>query len=199
MYTLSTGELVEHNETEHETANGPRESVRLTNKQLLALEAIATRTPDESMSDVAQRAGISRTTLWRYMSDDTFYIALQLRVRNVSRSFMPAIMKGLCIAAAKGDAGCQRIYWQLAGKLQESIEVTTQRRGVENATINVDNLPSEMREELLKQIKGGVKENSPNISPDIRRPGYIDVEASKEIDGGDISDSLSENLDLFAG
>lgn len=45
---------------------------KLDQKQSAILECLLSRTPDESLADVAERAGIHRTTLARMMQDRTF-------------------------------------------------------------------------------------------------------------------------------
>lgn len=161
---------------------------QFTGKQLLALELLATRDPDMSLGKIAEQAGMSRSTLWRLLKNETFYYELQLRVRDLSRAWMGAVMKGLVKQAAKGDSGCQRVYWQLAGKLQESIEVTREKRGIETATIDPDKLSPELREELWRQLSSG------NI---IKTIGSGETESTEtENDIGSPPDSIVD-LDLF--
>lgn len=168
--------------------NGTVIDGQFTTKQLLVLELLVTRPPDVTLGQIAEQAGISRTTLWRLLKNEAFNYELQLRVRDLSRSWMGAIMLGLVKQAAKGDAGCQRIYWQLAGKLQESIEVTREKRGIETATIDPDKLSPELREELWRQLSSG------NI---IKTIGNGETESTEtENDIGSLPDSIVD-LDLF--
>lgn len=173
----------------------------LSPRQLLALDSIFNIQPKESMEDVAGRAGICRRTLYRYLESKPFKLAMQSRMQETATAYQPGILLKLCRMALDGDMAAQRIFWQLGGKLQGSIEVVMDRRE-ETATIDVNNFPLEFREELLRQVKEIKAAGNSNASDAINmdngedngediNPDYIDVKASNP------TDNLSDNLDLF--
>lgn len=176
----------------------------LSPKQLLALEALCNLQPKETFSNVADKAGINRRTLYRYLQSKVFRLALQSRMEGTAAAYGPGIFMTLCRAALDGDMAAQRIYWQLGGKLQGSIEIVADKRE-ETATIDVNNFPVEFREELLRQVKGIKAAGNSDASDAVNMENmdnvaginldYIDVKASNPTTNP--SDNLSDNLDLF--
>ena len=124
----------------------------LTYRQSLALESLCNRELGESYTTIAERAGVSRTTFWRYMENPVFMAEFQKRVRMEFRGARMMVAHALINSAISGDNGAQKLFWQLSGLLQESIELTGEQRNIERSTIDPETLSPEAREMLLREI-----------------------------------------------
>lgn len=138
---------------------------QLTPRMIVALEALVSRDVDETYESIAQRGGVSRNTLYRYMDDPAFMAEYQRRVRMEFRGVRMQVAKKLISQAVQGDAQSQRLYWQLSGMLSETIEFNTgPPRNIESsATLDIDKMSPEARRVLLEEIKlagSGVSEGA---------------------------------------
>jgi AcrR family transcriptional regulator len=94
----------------------------LTPRQLVALECLMARTEDETIEQVASRAGVSRRTLHRYLRDASFHAEYRSRVAmemGSQRGRMAlALVKG-GTTPGPGQAAMQKIYWTMLGELKD--------------------------------------------------------------------------------
>jgi len=113
-----------------------------TRRQLLALDCLVDRRPDETLTEVGKRAGISRVTLYRYLNDPEFHREYRARVAaelTSQRSRMAnALIKG-GVTPGPGQASLQKIYWTMLGELRDTLEVTGKDGGP--IDINVQPIP----------------------------------------------------------
>lgn len=101
------------------TAQTDTEST-LTLRQEKALECLMGREPDESIEDVASRAGVSRRTMHRYLGDPVFLKAYRERVEielGAHRQRVAAALVRGAITPSPGQSAMQKIYWQRLGEL----------------------------------------------------------------------------------
>ena len=95
----------------------------LTAQQLKAAEALATRTPDETLDDVGERAGVTRKTLWVWWKQDAFREAVRERVQALGASEQGPILQALFKEAKGGDVPAIRLFLQWSGDLVEKQQV----------------------------------------------------------------------------
>jgi hypothetical protein len=144
----------------------------LNYRQLRAIEALNSRTPGETLQDVANRASISRAQLYRYMNDPKFRAAIPERLRSEQLYAIIPVFQALVKAAISGDVGAQREFWRLCG-FQDSTTVNisgffSQIQGTNNqqATIDPEKLSEDERAALLaiarKVAPGGNHGNNGN-------------------------------------
>ena len=92
----------------------------LTLRQARALECLMGREPEETIEDVASRAGVSRRTMHRYLVDPAFLRAYRERVElelGAQRGRVAAALVKGATTPGSGQAGMQKIYWQRLGEL----------------------------------------------------------------------------------
>jgi hypothetical protein len=78
-----------------ETATGIADSNALSAKQELALQAVISH---PSLKEAALAAGISETTLWRYMQDEEFSRRLRLARRDAVNHAVTRLQRASCDA-----------------------------------------------------------------------------------------------------
>lgn len=92
-----------------------------------ALECLMTRTEDETLADVAARAGVTVRTLHRYLKDEDFKREYRSQVEMEMGGQRARVASALVRGALKtgtGQAAMQKIYWQRLGELNEKVELT---------------------------------------------------------------------------
>jgi putative insertion element HTH domain-containing protein len=92
----------------------------LTLRQIRTLECLMDRRSEESLEDVAVRAGVSRRTMHRYLVDPVFLNAYRERVElelGAHRGRVAAALVKGAINPGPGQASMQKIYWQRLGEL----------------------------------------------------------------------------------
>ena len=95
----------------------------LTEKQVQAAEALATRLPYESLGEVCKRAGVSLPTLWRYRQKEEFRQAVDERIQDVTWAERGPILHALTNKAKEGDVQAVRLLMQWRGELVEKSQV----------------------------------------------------------------------------
>lgn len=133
-----------------------RQDATLSPRQIKALECLVSQGPDETYQSVADRAGIHRATLYRYMDDPLFFALYNQRIRNEFRMARLAVSQALIRNARTGDVQSQRLYYQLSGLLTETVEIAAEGKGqnIESMqTIDPDSLSPEAREILWKEVQ----------------------------------------------
>jgi AcrR family transcriptional regulator len=130
-----------------------------TPRQVVALECLMTRTEDETIEQVASRAGVSRRTMHRYLRDASFHAEYKSRVIMEIGSqrvrMASALVKG-GTSPGPGQAAMQKIYWTMLGELKDLLELTGKDGGpIETQTnVSVDSLPLYVRQ-LLVLVSNG--------------------------------------------
>jgi AcrR family transcriptional regulator len=141
---------------------------RLAPRQLVALECLMSRTEDETIEQVASRAGVSRRTMHRYLRDSSFHAEYRSRVImeiGSQRGRMAlALVKG-GTTPGPGQAAMQKIYWTMLGELKDllAMELTGKDGGpVEvGSNIDLDRLGIEEKQALVELLeKAGVSNGS---------------------------------------
>lgn len=138
---------------------------KLSPRQLVAIECLAAREPDETISDVAKCAGVSRETIHRYMRDPLFMEKYKERVRveiSSNRGRMANALVRAGLTPGPGQAAMQKIYWTMLGELSDvsKVELTGKDGGaveidINAKPINVDMLPIWARKLILVIVSGG--------------------------------------------
>jgi len=131
----------------------------LSGRQLAALDCLATRGDDESIADVAKRAGIAYKTLYVYLKDKDFIAELKARVDVELGAHRQPIAKALMKGALKpgmGQAALQKLYWQKLGEFSEKSEVNVSGSvGVDHTHYHVFNtLPAEKQALIAQMLYG---------------------------------------------
>lgn len=115
---------------------------KLTPRQTAALECLISRRKGESMDSVAQRAGVTRKTIYLYLQLPHFDAAYRKRIKAELSSYRSKMASALVEAGSKvgmpGQTAAQKLYWQLIGDLKESIEVS----GPDGQPISVQTSPA---------------------------------------------------------
>jgi len=99
----------------------------LTHRESKAIECLLTREPEETLAEVAERAGVKVRVLYRYMRDADFKKAYKERVELEMGGHRSRVANALVKGAVKdgpGQAAMQKIYWQRLGELNEKVEPT---------------------------------------------------------------------------
>jgi hypothetical protein len=133
---------------------------RLTTGKLRALKALISQGPKDTMSTIADKAGVSVRTLHRYMVDTDFRNELRERSKDLLEANRAAISAAL-VRAAKSPGASQtpaiKLYFQLLGDLVNRNEVS----GPDGGTIRVEGnldvalLSGPVRQLILVEIDGG--------------------------------------------
>ena len=108
-------------------ASEPVTSADLSPRQVQAAVALASRQIGETLADVAERAGVTPRTLYRYLQSEDFIVEFRKRVEDELGSerakVAGALVRGACWPGA-GQAAMQKIYWQRLGELIEKGEIS---------------------------------------------------------------------------
>jgi hypothetical protein len=122
-----------HIESHRDQAVGASESVTgadLSSRELVAIESLVARGAKETLADVAERAGVTVRTLYRYMQQDAFVGELRKRIEDelggARARVAAALIKG-AIMPGKGQAAMQKIYWQRLGELIDKRQIDDRR------------------------------------------------------------------------
>jgi AcrR family transcriptional regulator len=124
------------------------------------LECLMTRTEDETIEQVASRAGVSRRTMHRYLRDASFHTEYRSRVAieiGSQRGRMAlALVKG-GTTPGPGQAAMQKIYWTMLGELKDlsAMELTGKDGGPVEVGVfhNLDRLSVEEKVVLVELLE----------------------------------------------
>lgn len=98
-----------------------RDENGVTAKQRKGIEAILTQTPNEKLTSIAERAGVSPRVIWDWFQKPTFREALRQATENTIGVRRPlvaaALLQGALMPGSPGFAACQRLYWELLGDI----------------------------------------------------------------------------------
>ena len=143
----------------------------LTHRESKAIECLLTREPEETLAQVAERAGVKVRVLYRYMRDADFKKAYKERVELEMGGHRSRVANALVKGAVKdgpGQAAMQKIYWQRLGELNEKVELTGANGGpVESLStqvkVDLSELSVEEKVAMAELIeKLGIKPVKPN-------------------------------------
>ena len=133
----------------------------LTPRQIMALECLLDRLPEETLGDVAERAGVSLRTLHRYMREEAFSneyrLSIAIELASSRGKMAQALIRG-GIKPGSGQAAMQKLYWQLIGDLKELLEISGPGGGaipVDATPIPVESLSFHVKSLILFEVKGG--------------------------------------------
>jgi hypothetical protein len=133
----------------------------LTPRQQKTLECLLDRLPDETLGDVANRAGVSLRTLHRYMLEksfsEEFKLSIAIELGSSRGKMAQALIRG-GIKPGSGQAAMQKLYWQLIGDVKELLEITGPDGGpveIQASTIPVDALSFPVKSLILFELEGG--------------------------------------------
>lgn len=157
----------------------------LSSRQIIAIEALVSRTPDETAEDVAARAKVSIRTMQRYMEDEEFELEYRKQALGRLRMARGVHVETLYKAAFNGDASILRLFFEMTGDLgkglnQVNVQVNTGESGNSSGAsggehntgvidvgpgsgtmiLPIDKLPLEMKVKLLEIIEAEQKEKA---------------------------------------
>ena len=129
----------------------------LTPKQLVAIETLLTRGLDETMEEVAARAGVTRMSLWRWLQKSEFVGEFRKRVEDELGAYRAKVAVALVNGATtpgQGQAAMQRLYWQRLGELLEKHEHSGPDGGpIEvSETVDVSKLSTATLKKMLEEL-----------------------------------------------
>jgi AcrR family transcriptional regulator len=133
----------------------------LTIKQRRALECLTTRGVDESLGDVAERAGVSISALHRYMRDNTFAKEFKKSIGSELAANRAKMARALIEGGSKpgpSQASMQKLFWTLTGDFKESLEISGPDGGpveIQASTIPVESLSFHVKRLILFELNGG--------------------------------------------
>lgn len=93
----------------------------LSSRQIIAIEALVSRTPDETAEDVAARAKVSIRTMQRYMEDEEFELEYRKQALGRLRMARGVHVETLYKAAFNGDASILRLFFEMTGDLGKGL------------------------------------------------------------------------------
>lgn len=127
-------------------------------RQEIVLLALVEQQPKETFAELAERCGVSRTTIWRYLQDDNFHTALRILRQRWVKMHLGRVNNALINLALEhgtpGQVQAARTVLQYVGELKDSVELTGKDGGpVQVVTVDVESLSPQVRELLLNEIK----------------------------------------------
>lgn len=128
----------------------------LTPQQIRGVESLVARGIDESMEDVAQRAGVTRMSMWRWMQLPEFMAEYRARVEAELGSHRARVAHALvqgAITPGPGQAAMQKIYWQRLGELSDKHEVSGPGGAPLEASVDWSKLPTPLLKKVLEALE----------------------------------------------
>ena len=89
------------------------------------MECLTSRGLDETLADVAERAMVTRRTLYRYLRDESFVAEFRKRIEGELGAARSKVAGALILGASTpgpGQAAMQKLYWQRLGELVDRHE-----------------------------------------------------------------------------
>ena len=128
----------------------------LSARAVKAAATLASRRIHETLADVAERAGVTPRTLYRYMQKPAFVTEFRKRVEDELGTergkVAAALVKGAC-NPGQGQAAMQKIYWQRLGELIEKGEISGPGGGpIETSTIDLSKLSTGTLRKVRKEL-----------------------------------------------
>lgn len=141
---------------------------KFNEQQELVLDLLVNKTKGETMQHIAEKAGVARMTIWRWLQNPLFKAEYVSRVESELGSHRALVAQALVAGALRpgiGQAAMQKLYWQKLGEVTDKVELTGKDGGpIEVATVSLQSLsPSAKREIItilereraLKQLTSG--------------------------------------------
>jgi hypothetical protein len=99
----------------------------LSDQQIRAMECLISREPEETLAQVAARAGVSVRSLYRYMKEPGWMAEyrgrIELELGGQRGRVASALIRG-ATTPGPGQAAMQKIYWQRLGELKDQVELS---------------------------------------------------------------------------
>lgn len=174
-------------------------------------QALESRELGESLSDVAARAGVSRQTLHRYMSDREFLEYYNSEIASELQSSRKRTIKTLIEGANTSGAGqpaLMKMLFTMTGDYREKVDVNVD---VNSQPVPLDTLPLSVKMLLAFTLKGGKLPEQLNqalldfcqealIEHNEVRPEYKLIDSGEELeDGEEDKEEENTNTDLENG
>lgn len=153
---------------------------RLTPRHRKALQALMSQRVGETMEELAERAGVSRASIYRYLQAPEFKAEFDRRVSEQLNRHKPSVLgtlvKGATNPKHKQHAQLQSLYWRLTGDLQRESNVRVQGEIDLNhvPVLDVSSLSIDAQREMLKMI-----EQANNDGNGRNGQGVIDIDEAK--------------------
>jgi predicted DNA-binding protein (UPF0251 family) len=133
----------------------------LTPKQLLGVRVLIEASPTDTREDLARRIGISRVTLWQWLTTSefrrVFNALLSVTIDAAKGKTLQSLIRGANTVGPQ-QAQMQKVFWTLAGSVSDRIEVSGpngEPLQVETKNIDVDSLPMVVKKLIYHAVKGG--------------------------------------------
>ena len=98
---------------------------RLDPRRSEVARAVAERKVSETMTQVAKRAGVGRSTLYRYLDDPSFCDVVREFTDHRLVAYIPQVDRAMVNKAIKGNVPAANYIAKRAGRLTEVIEDKT--------------------------------------------------------------------------
>lgn len=102
-----------------------QDKTKFSKKQIKAAEMLVDPTFQGTVTELCQMVGVSRNTFYRWMNDDKFKEYLNSVIDQYADGELPAVWKALISKCKSGDVQAIKLYFELKGKYQQTINHTT--------------------------------------------------------------------------
>lgn len=102
-------------------------------KQREAAEMLANPDISVNKSEIAERVGVGRSTLYRWLKDSKFIKYVDSLIDSYTDAELGTVWKALIKRCAEGDTQAIKLYFELKGKYKQQIE----HAGTEDFIFNI--------------------------------------------------------------
>ena len=95
----------------------------LTQKQINALALFVNPTID-SITEIAEKAGVSRQTIYSWMDNTEFKEALNKKIDQYTDSQTSSVWKSLIAQAKQGNVQAIKLFFEMRGKYRDRKEIS---------------------------------------------------------------------------
>jgi len=107
-----------------------RKTTKLTTKQLQAIAILSAIPSDyKSLDEVAEKSGVCRTTLYKWMDDKVYADELEKQTQKNYQSFSSKIRNAHIKFALQGNAQLIKLFYQHAEDWEESNKIDHTSKG----------------------------------------------------------------------
>jgi len=131
----------------------------LTKKQINAISLFVNPNID-TITEIADRAGVSRQTIYAWLDDSTFNEVLNKKIDKMVNSQTASVWKSLIKEAVQGDVRAIKLFFEMQGKYKDRKEITGKdgQPIQTEQSFDLSNLSDEelrLLEKINKKIEGG--------------------------------------------